>query len=158
MKTIQKLTGKINSAGFLFLFLGFMQPDFIPCQVRDTTIITVSPLTGIKRIEYCTFIGTGGGYAGEAPRLTKTIITKYDAKGNLIYLSKKTTRLRGCIRDEPNWTVMAYDSAGNKKILKLKRKRKVLITTYSLQGKKTSKEKIHIRDFSPPEWIDEETL
>ena len=131
-------------------------PTILFSQQADTSIVTVDNSTGIKKVTYRKFIGSGGSFAGNSPRLTKTTITKYDKNGKIIYQSHRTFRLRGCIGDTPQWDIIAYDSSGGHKTLKLERKTKIIVKSFDKNGKLTTQTKTSFFKFSHEEWEDKD--
>lgn len=131
-------------------------PLIIFSQKLDETITTIDSITGIKKIVYYTYIGTGGGYDGDAPRITRRTITKYDKQNKLIYKSQKNTKLRGCIRSTPKWNIIAYDSSGGYKKFMLKHKRRLIVKTYDKNGKRISKTNDSYSTFIYDDWMDDD--
>ena len=123
-------------------------------QTSDTTFLSIDSL-GIRKVTSYVFIGTGGGFVGSLPRLTKRTIAKYDSKGQLIYLSHHTSRYRGCIHDTPKFNIIAYGEAGNKMTLTQKRKRIILIKECDQNRKHCKKTKLKFTKLdSFPDWVD----
>lgn len=125
-------------------------------QKSNETLTTIDSITGNKKVVFYTYIGTGGGYGGDEPRITRRTITKYDKQNKLIYKSYKTTRLRGCMRSTPKWNIIAYDSAGGYKKFKLKHKRRLILKSFDKNGKRISKTNDSYSTFSYDDWMDEE--
>jgi Secretion system C-terminal sorting domain len=66
---------------FSILFFCFL-PFALCGQIRDTTIIELDSTSGVKKIVHYNMNGTGGGWTGSGPRLTRRTVTKYDSRGN----------------------------------------------------------------------------
>ncbi len=140
----------------LFYTLFLLFPFLMFGQEKDTTFFSVDSL-GIKKVSAYTFIGNNKGLHGNGPHLIKRTITKYDKNGKLIYISHKTIRSKGCIRDTPEFNIISFDKSGYVMTLKLKNQRVIHIKEFDSENKLCTKTKIKYRKpYTLPDWVDNE--
>lgn len=115
----------------------------------------VSYENGIKK-EIETFnYGTGGGFTGSEPRLTKQTIKKYNLKNQIFYFSQKEIHRDGCIYSTPVWEILSIDSMGIRKEYRVKED----FATIKIKdgNNKLIKEITQKRsEFITPDWFDKD--
>ena len=125
-------------------------------QIKTTSSEDVDSLTGVLTKVKIKKIGSGQGNGGSSPRVTKLKITKFNKQGALIYRSRKTKVLRGCLGHTRNWKIVTGHPLGKSNKLKMKgfRNNIIIVKEFHIDG--YIKQRMHSYRFNSTNyaWID----
>ena len=142
---------------YIFFFILVFISAFSCSHKQENTVVSIDGITGIKKEVQIENIGSGGGFSGTAPRLTKRVITKYNAKDEIIYSSHKNIERNGCLISTVKWDVISYGTNG---IYKFFLTNGITVTTQTLDinNKLLSQTKTRLSQFEKPVWFDNEEM
>lgn len=137
---------------YLFAFSLFIFVSSCSNGHRD---FIVSYENGIKKEIETIDYGTGGGFTGSEPRLTKQTIKKYNLKNQIVYFSRKEIHRDGCLYSTPFWKILSIDSTGIRKEYSVKED--FAIIKIKDVNNKLLKEITQKRsEFITPDWFDKD--